>query len=180
MFWILGDFESKFSNASSFEEQFIQRVKEWIDKKNVLDFELIFFQHLTFWNNVCIQKIRFGNFFLLENDIFCFFPVFLKSLILNWSFFYVSSFELKKHNASGLEFNKIQRVRFWVETFTTCQILYQLLKHASVFDMIVLRVGRLCTSSAVCQIFMCSTKQGTFQYCFTLWCGSVSQVILLG
>ena len=53
-----------------------------------------------FWS----KKILFWFFLLRENDIFCIFRAFLKSMRLNWNFHYVSDFDLKK----------IQRVRFWI------------------------------------------------------------------
>ena len=45
---------------------------------------------------VCIQKITFLFIFLRENNKLCILLAFLKSMISNWKFCYVSYFELKK------------------------------------------------------------------------------------
>ena len=77
-----------------------------------------------FEKNVCIQKITFWFFWLRENDIFCIFRVFLKSMnriekfitcqILNRKKYNASDFELQKYNASDFEFEEKQRVLFWI------------------------------------------------------------------
>ena len=94
----------KFCNASIFGLK---------KKNNALEFELKIFRHVTFRKNVCLQKITSWFFLLRENDIFCIFRAFLKSMILNIKFHWVSDFELKK----------IQRVRFLNWFFTMRQIL---------------------------------------------------------
>ena len=115
----LSDFEFNFSNASDFGKKNSKRVRFWFKsftkrqildwkKYNALDFELKIFGHVRFWKNVCIQKIRFWFILLRENDIFCIFGAFLKSIFLNWKFQYASDFDLR-----GL-----QRVRFEIEKNT--------------------------------------------------------------
>ena len=58
-----------------------------------------------------------------------FFVFSMRSMILNWKFWNVSDFELrkrqcvriwmKKNNASGFEWKSLQRFRFWIEKNTT-------------------------------------------------------------
>ena len=120
------DFELKFSNESDFETKFTQRVRFWFKgfttrqildwaKYNALDFESKIFRHVKFWKNVCIQKITFSFFLLRQNDIICIFRTFLKSIILNRKFHYVSDFEVKKNTTRQiLNLKKIQRVIFWI------------------------------------------------------------------
>ena len=130
---------------SRFSKRFLQRVRFWIEKNttryifdwkkyNALDFEFKVFRLVRFWDNVCIQKITFVFILLRENDIFCIFCAFSKSIILYWKILYASDFELKrKYNASDFEVEKTQRDRFWKKSFfrlvrfsiknlTTCQI----------------------------------------------------------
>ena len=129
-------FELKFSNASDFETNFSQRVRflfksftarQILDlrKHNALDFEYKTFRHVRFWKNFCIRKTTFGFILFRENDMFCFFRAFSKSMFLNWKFHYVPDFDLKK----------VQGVRLWVKTSTNCKILKQTIKHASAFDL---------------------------------------------
>ena len=117
--------EKKFWNLSGFELKFSQRVRFWFEvftkrqildwkKYNALEFELKLFRLVRFWKMFAPKKITFWFFLLRENDIFCIFRAFLKSMILNWVFLYVTDFELKKLQRIRFEFNKIQRVRFWI------------------------------------------------------------------
>ena len=57
------------------------------------------------WKKVCIQKITFWFNLLRENDIFCLFGAFLRSIILNW----------KIRNASDFDLKVLQSVRFGIE-----------------------------------------------------------------
>ena len=102
----LSDFEFNFSNASDFAIKISKPVRFWLNiftkrqildwkKYNALDFELWNFGHFRFWKNVGIQKITFWFFLLRENDIFCIFGAFLKSINLNWKFQYASDFDLR-------------------------------------------------------------------------------------
>ena len=70
--------------------------------------------------------------------------VFVKSMILNLKFFVLSDFES----------NFLQRVRFQMNFSNTGQILIWIIYSASDSE---------CISFAVCQVFMCSLKQGTFR-----------------
>ena len=95
---------------------------DW-EKYNALDFELKVFNKSNSEKNVCIQKITFWFILLPENDIFCIFRVLLKSMILNWKFYYVSDFELnknttrqilnlKENDASDFQLKFLQHVKF--------------------------------------------------------------------
>ena len=100
---------------------------------NALDFGSKVFRHVSFWKTFRIQKITFWFNLLRENDIFYIFCAFLKSMVLNWKFNYVSDFELKKYNASDFKTKFLQRVRFWFKNFTTRQKLD--LKFYNVLDL---------------------------------------------
>ena len=80
-------------------------------KYNALDFDLKKFGQVGFWKKVCIQKITFWFLLFRENDLFCIFGAFLKSMILNWNF----------QNASDFDLKDLQRARFEIEK----KILFQ-------------------------------------------------------
>ena len=84
----------------------------------------------------------------------------------------------KKHDFESKIF---RLVRFWIKVFITCQILNQLFKHASDFDLNIIQHVRFCV------YFFCSLpsfhmfiKTVRFANVWTYGVGSVSQVILLG
>ena len=66
---------------------------------------------------------------------------FVKSMILNKNFFVLSDF---------VEVKFVKRVRFWNNFLNTRQILTWILYSTSDF---------VCTSFAVCQVFICSLKR---------------------
>ena len=85
-----------------------------------------------------ILNVKFSLKSLILNE-----KVFVKSMILNLKFFLLSDFES----------TFLKRVRFWVKNFTTCQILNQ------ISNWICYNVSDFeCTSFAVCQIFIHSSK----------------------
>ena len=140
-----------FHNASDFDLKFLQRVRFWVKKIQGVRFWIKHFSTCQILKSVCIQKkSRFG-FLLRENDIFCIFRAFLKSMILNWTFLYVTVFEFKKK----------QRVTLWVKNISTCQILCVLLLQFTKFSFI--HQNRACFGNVLV---------------YSL--GSISQVILLG
>ena len=100
---------------------------------NALDFGSKVFRHVRFWKTFRIQKIKFWFILLRENDIFYIFCTFLKSMVLNWKYNYVSDFELKKYNASAFKTKFLKRVRFWFKSFTPRQHLD--LKFYNVLDL---------------------------------------------
>ena len=116
------------NNTSSFLSKCLQRTSYWI--KIFLSCQKCrFFWHFNMLTShlyntkICIQNIRCGFNSLLESDTSGLVRAVLKSMILNWKFYYVSDFELKKYNALDFGLKKIQRVRFWTEKVTTRQIL---------------------------------------------------------
>ena len=62
-----------------------------------------------------------------------FFRAFLKSMILNQKLYIVSVFQLKV----------FQRVTFRIKNFTMCQVLNQLFRHASDFELNILQRVRI-------------------------------------
>ena len=86
-------------------------------------------------------KHDFGcKFFSKKHDFerksFCKKHDFKKNLFVS------SDFELNFFNPSDFGFEKVQRVRFCVKNFTTCQILIELLKQASDFEVNILQCVR--------------------------------------
>ena len=158
-------FNKNFFVLSDFELNFSQRVGFWFEvsttrqslkilnwkKYNALVFEIKIFRQVTFWKKFASKKITFWFFLLRENDLFCIFRAFLKSMILNWSFLYVTDFQLKKSNASDFEYKNI----------TTCHILSVLLLQFAKLSFI--HHNRACFGKVLMYGF-----------------GSISQVILLG
>ena len=69
---------------------------------------------------------RFWFVLLRENDVFCNFCAFWRSMILNYKFYNVSDFELKK----------LQHVRIWIQKNTTRQILREKFDNALHFEII--------------------------------------------
>ena len=109
---------------------------------------------------------------------------FLKSMILNEkvlskAWYWIKNFSLCQilnqniFVLSDCESTFLQRVRFWRKIFTTCQILNQLLNTRQISKWIFYNVWDFeCTSfEEVCQIFMCSLKQGMFRLCLNVWYG---------
>ena len=86
---------------------------------------------------------------------------FLKTWFLKKKFLYEAGFWFEnfitcqifiwgKYNASDFDLKNLQRVRFSINLLNTRQILKWIIYNVSDIE---------CTSSAVCQVFMCSSKQ---------------------
>ena len=97
-----------FCNESAFEFKKIQCVRFWNE---------IFSTYPIWTKSLQWKKNKFWFIFFGENDIFCVFGVFSKSMILIWRFFYVLGFKQKKYNASDFESKILQRARFWIKFF---------------------------------------------------------------
>ena len=172
------DFETKFYNASEFELKSLQRVRLWIKNfttrqilkeniflKSMILKKKIFLKSTTLKKKLilksrvskkfCTQKITFWFNLPRKMSKFCVLRAILKitnlkketsleSMILNIKLFALSDFELKFS----------QRVRFLFNFLNTRHIFNWLFYRASDFE---------CTSLAICQVFMCSIKQGTFR-----------------
>ena len=119
------------------------------------------------------KKSRFGSFYSVKTTYLQIFRAFLKSMIQNWKFFTCQILNWKNTTRQTLNFKKIQCVRFWVKSCTTFHILNQQFKQNSDFDLNILQRVRFWVYFlfAVCQVFMPSSKQGRFQYCFNVCCG---------
>ena len=126
-----------------------------------------FEKYLHFKNHV---SVHFSPWKRHNLQSFCFFS---KSLILKENIIACLFFEMEKRQRvtfctlkeQGVIFDleNIQRVSLCVSNFTTCQILSQLFKHASDFEVKILEYVRFWVYMfAVCQVFMCWSKQGTF------------------
>ena len=161
-FWTLSDFELKISQRVRFWFEVCTTRQIWDWKNcNALDFELEIFRHVRFWKMFASKRTTFWFILLSENDIVGTFRAFLKRMIFNWNFVYVTDFELKKYNASYFEFRKIQRVRFWVKNITACQFLGVFLLQFAKFSFN--HQNRACFGNVL-----------------MYGLGSISQVILLG
>ena len=99
---------------------------------------------------------------------------FLKSMILD------KKISLKSIILSEI-LNFFRLVRFWIKVFITCQILNQLFKYPSGFDLNIIQHVRFCVYFFCClPSFHMSIKTVRFAKVWTYGMGSVSQVILLG
>ena len=158
----VSDFDWKVWNAWVFELKVLQHVTFWIKK---------FLTSHIFRKNFALKK-TFWLFSLPENDIFFHFSCFFNKHEFIFKFllpvrFWIErnithpNLNLKKYNASDFPLGKLQRVRFWIESFTTCEIL-------SVFLL------QFAKSSCVHQN---KARSGNL---LLYGAGSVSQFILLG
>ena len=157
-------------------------LKKKISLKNAILKKKLFLKS-RFWKNFCTQKITFWLILARKVRKFCVSHAYLKSTILKKTFFFIKhDFEqkifCKKHDFEEIFFRV---VRFWSKVFLTCQILNQLFKHASDFDLNNIQHVRFYVS------FFCSLpsfhiffKTVRFANVWTYGVGSVSQVILLG
>ena len=98
------------------------------------------------------------------------------------NFFEKHDLELNLFYVSDSELKKIQRVKFWFKNFTTCQIFYQLFKHAS---DIILNIFKTCQILSVFVLqfakFSCvDQNKARFGIVLLFGVGSFSRGILLG
>ena len=143
-FWKLSDFELKFSQRLRFwfEVFTTRQIMDW-KKCNALDFEFIIFRYVRLWNCLHPQKSRFGSFDSLKMTYFAIFVFFKQHL-----------FELKFS----------LRDRLWIEKNTTPYILNLRKGNASDLELKIYNVSDFdCTSFAVGQVFIHSSKHGMFR-----------------
>ena len=102
---------------------------------NELDNDLKVFQEVRFWKNICTQKSRFVSFYSMKTTYFTFFVLFKNAWFRIEIFITCQTLIWKRYNAADVGTDKMGRNIFWVKNFTTCQILNQLFKYASVFEL---------------------------------------------
>ena len=151
--------------------------KHFFEDKNFLKKKILkknCTQKITFWFNLphkmpkCCVLRAFSKSTILNNELF---P---KSMILNEEIFVRKTIFRNKNffQLSSFDIKIFRLVWLWSKIFATCQILDQPFKHASDFESNNFSASDFeCTPIVVCQVFMCSSKQGTFRYCFNVWCG---------
>ena len=140
----------------------------WIEKDTSVWFWNENFRHVRFWNRIWFNLLR-------ENDIFAFILLLKKhDFELKSSLrvrFWVQKITTRQF--LNLETNILRRflnlkripcVTAWVKKFTKCQILNQRLTTGQILNWIFYKVSYFdCTSFAVCNVFMYSSKHSTFR-----------------
>ena len=106
-----------FYNGTDSEPRFLQRYRFWTEIFTD-DFELKCIHCFRFCRKPCVQEITF-----------CFVVISINEKFLQILCVYKFDFAFEKFIVLGFDFKNHQCVRFWVEGFTTRQILYQKLQH---------------------------------------------------
>ena len=117
----------KKNNASDFDFIVLQRVRFWIEKnttRKILNWK--FFNICDFERMFASKKSRFGSFYSVKTKYFAFFVLFFKK----------HEFESKISLQVRFGIEKKQRVRFWKNFFSSCQIPNKKFKRVRLWNKI--------------------------------------------